>query len=1008
MIERYISRTFLFIACCLFLAPPESLCQILPFHLYAVKDGLVSHDIQTLYQDSRGYLWIGTTDGISVFNGKEFKNYTIADGLPRGFIRQIIEIREKSSSTIWAMTQDGSISRLQAGRFQNSNYDSTTLWGHRIKTLRQDHSGTIWAAMEDTIAQIVSDTVKLVSTGIRMKSVFLIVEQPDSLLWFGCRSGLVYYSFRSQQFKPMDLGLPNASSIADLSLDEDGNLWVGLREGYIVQVRNMKVVDKRRTPPFDFLVNDREGNLWFGTYSGLYRLSKDGFSSAHIDHFTVENGLAENTLKTAFVDREDNLWIGGISSGLAKLSEKSIYRFPLEGMIPTYHYSVGAADSNNHIWVVSPSGLWEIWENPSGRWRKVLSQIKQGAGQNKAYPVFYVNNVVVKEPIPYSIFTDHLGRLWIGYSNAQLACYQVTPGTNAPSQLHLVRTFRPGIDFPDGFPICFIVDKDEMVWYSVSDKIVLLDPNRSQPLLRIFGEREGLPAGTYIRTLFKDASGNVWAGFFNKGVARLDADSIAKGSFDRVSIAQLPPNQKIASITQAADGNMWIATESSGFAILENGVFKLRSMRDGLPSNIVTSMTEDTTGRVWVCTNLGVAYFDRTNSTRVHRKNELIGLAVYRSGTTKSGLLWFVTSDGLVTYDPRNEVRDRIPPTFTTRFQVNDRERPIENGMKLSYDENRCVIDFVAISFREERSIRYQYRLSGIDRDWQPPVENSSVIYAALEPGDYKFEVRAVNENGLSSEQPALLVFSIAPPFWKTWWFTAFLWVAALASVGGTIRFIEIRKLHRKLRALEHQQALDRERLRISQDMHDEVGARLTEIAILGELARKSITNSPVAETHIQSVSEKAREVIDNIGEIIWAINPKNDLLENLAAYLRHYTLQYLKMTPIKCRFESPDMIPDIHLSAEARRNIFLVVKETLHNIVKHSAATNVEVSLVANDEKLEIVIVDNGRGFSAENRNYFGNGLNNMERRAKIIGGTFEIQSHPGNGIMVRISVPI
>jgi signal transduction histidine kinase len=188
--------------------------------------------------------------------------------------------------------------------------------------------------------------------------------------------------------------------------------------------------------------------------------------------------------------------------------------------------------------------------------------------------------------------------------------------------------------------------------------------------------------------------------------------------------------------------------------------------------------------------------------------------------------------------------------------------------------------------------------------------------------------------------------------------------------------------------------------------MHDEVGAGLTEIGILSELAKKDIRNPDETGIHMQRISETSREIIASISEIIWAINPKNDLLDDLVAYLRHYTVRYLGSTPITLRFDIPDILPDFHLSAEARRNIFLVMKEALHNIVKHSEATAVFIKVSFAQQHLEIFVEDNGKGFSARDLSRFGNGLLNMEKRMKDIGGTFEIASEPGKGTRVVIGV--
>jgi signal transduction histidine kinase/streptogramin lyase len=943
-----------------------------------------------------------------VFDGHEFKNYTAADGLPRGSIRQITEIHANNSSTMWAMTQKGSVSRLRDGYFETFPYDSTTRWGHTIRWLAQDHLGTIWAAMEDTLAQIAADTLRPVVSGIRMRSLVGIFEQGDSLLWFVAQSGLVYYSFESKQFNRLSLGRFDEMSIVDCFLDGEGGLWVGLG-GYLIYVLGKKVVNERQTPAFDFVVDDRQGSLWFGTYSGLYRLSKDRFSTDHIDHFTVDNGLMENTLKCAFVDRESNLWVGGISKGLAKLSEKSIYRFPLEGILPIYHYSIGAADSNNHIWVVSSDGLWEIWEYPAGRWHKVLAWVEEGQGPSQAYPVFYIKNVLVKKTLPYSIFIDHLGRLWIEYSNAQLACYRVTPGKDAPSRLHLVRAFRPGLDYPNIFPLCFIVDKNERVWYSKGNGIALLDTKRKHPLLRLFGERENWPIRTYVKALFADNRGSIWAGFFNKGVEVLDADSIVNGAFHQLSIPQLAANERIASIKQDHDGNVWIASETSGLTILQKGIIGMRTIKDGLPSNIVTSMTEDMNGRFWVSTNLGVVYFDSISSTLIHRKGELIGSFVFCSGTTRNGLLWFVTSDGLVTYNPMNEVRNRIPPpAMITRVQVNGNAMAFTNGMELSHEQNNFGIGFIAISFRDDQEIQYQYRMRGIEEDWQPNTRATSVMYAALPPGKYTFEVKAVGDRGVSGAGQAL-AFSIVPPFWKAWWFTTLFWLTIAGSTVGTIRYVEITKLRRQLRALEQQQALERERLRISSDLHDELASNLSSIAMLSKIAESSssVRSDDLLQKNqlLSRITSLSQESVDSIRDIIWAIDPKGETLESLLTRLRDMIIVSCRAKNIRWHFEQSSVkpLPPTDIPPEIRSHLWLLLKEAVNNALKHSACSTLSLCTEYVDGMLKVIVKDNGSGFDLSEATG-GKGLRTMRMRAEQMGGKLEHTSKPGEGTVVEL----
>jgi signal transduction histidine kinase len=529
--------------------------------------------------------------------------------------------------------------------------------------------------------------------------------------------------------------------------------------------------------------------------------------------------------------------------------------------------------------------------------------------------------------------------------------------------------------------------------------------------VRSFSDREGIPSEkTYVRSLVADSHGNIWAGFFATGVARLDVDSISEGSFHLFPPSKELVDQEIASIREDDHGRVWIASESNGLILLDSVKLAIRSIRDGLPSNIVTSVTEDSAGRLWVGTGVGVAYLDSARSKVPHKKRDLADSFVFCSGTTKRGLLWFVSQSGLVVYNPLNDKRNEsIPSPLITNLRVNEVDRACSGGLNLSYDENNIEIGFVALTFQDQRDVRYQYRMSGIDPDWRPSSAIREITYAALPPGDYTFEVRAFDARGVPSAKTTPLHFSIVPPFWRTWWFTALFWMTVAVTVGGTIRFVEIRKTRKRLRELEYQQVRDRERLRISRDMHDEVGASLTEIAILSELARRSAEKSLETNVHLQKISDKSRAVIDSISEIIWAINPKNDPLENLVAYLHRYAVDYFKSSSIECRFEIPELLPPIQLTSESRRNVFLVVKEALHNVLKHSEAAEVMIRLIVGDQSLIITIEDDGKGFSPGMGNGDGMGLQNMKKRAKDIGGGLEYESNPpSSGMRVRLNVPL
>ena len=204
----------------------------------------------------------------------------------------------------------------------------------------------------------------------------------------------------------------------------------------------------------------------------------------------------------------------------------------------------------------------------------------------------------------------------------------------------------------------------------------------------------------------------------------------------------------------------------------------------------------------------------------------------------------------------------------------------------------------------------------------------------------------------------------LTPPFWQTWWFRCSLGLVALGLVAAVVRFISVQKLHRQLAALEQQHAIEKERARIAKDMHDDLGANLTQIRILGELTRREADQPKRVLAHVDAISDTARELVQSMDEIVWSANPRNDNLRKLAGYIFQYAEKFLAPTSIRGRLTIRSPCRNVPFSAEVRHHLFLVVKEALNNTVKHSLASEVWLRFRATDSGLEIKIEDNGRGF--------------------------------------------
>jgi signal transduction histidine kinase len=270
----------------------------------------------------------------------------------------------------------------------------------------------------------------------------------------------------------------------------------------------------------------------------------------------------------------------------------------------------------------------------------------------------------------------------------------------------------------------------------------------------------------------------------------------------------------------------------------------------------------------------------------------------------------------------------------------------------------------------------------------------------------------AANNDGIWNSKGAVLSFVLLPHVWQTLWFNTALIGCGLFAAGYSARVITKRRLHRRLKVLEQQHAIEKERSRIAQDMHDEVGAKLTKITFLGSLAKQRLGERQEAEAQIDRISHTARDLIGALDEIVWAVDPKNDSLENFANYLCRYTSEFFDNSPVSCELQIPTEVPNVALMADVRHNLFLAVKESLNNALKHGHAKNVVVELKPSEEAIEISVRDDGVGIkpvepNSEKPKRVGNGLKNMQQRLISVGGVCQLESTPGKGTLVRFRIP-
>jgi signal transduction histidine kinase len=429
----------------------------------------------------------------------------------------------------------------------------------------------------------------------------------------------------------------------------------------------------------------------------------------------------------------------------------------------------------------------------------------------------------------------------------------------------------------------------------------------------------------------------------------------------------------------------------------------------------LTDMYPDLYGNWWLTSRNGlIAYnekdnrFNRFTTADGLSQNDINGSLYCSADST----MWIGTPSYFLSFNPSqlmNGSSDSKEILITGILAGNQEiDKPVKGPVTLGYRENNLVIRWALPDYGNPLRNEYYVKLDGIDPAWRYVGNKGEVQYANLSPGNYSIRLRAATANGVDARKNIILDFVIQPPFWKTTWFilvTSFFLITVFILV---VRYVSQRNLKEKLLRLEKEQAVEKERNRISRDMHDDLGSGLTKIAILSEVVKKQIHEPEKAREQLENISHSSRELVDNLQDIIWVLNPKNDTLESLAAYIREYGLKFYEPFGTELQFDYPEKFTGVKLSEETRRNIFLVIKETFNNIARHAWCNRVMVSIHQKARGVEISITDDGKGFDIGQVRAFGNGLTNMKNRIEQVGGTFCIESQIGQGTRTILVIPV
>ncbi len=968
---------------------------------WQTDDGLPDNIVMGVGQTPDGFLWVITQQSILRFDGAQFREFSPFD-IPGVSERSIRCMAVAKDGKLWLGLNDGSVVWINS----DQSHVLTAKDGlpeTRVRTMFEDGEGSMWLNYPNHggVARIKGDKVDVFDTsaGLPAADPCRLTVDVKGELWFAKGRDLgVFRKGRFQTLTAMDV---RATTLAGA---RGGGVWIATT-GQLMRYKEGGKIESVATLPQPGatqgnLMEDSAGGVWVANSieNGLFRFNGHNFETIPVSHPAITS-LAE--------DREGNVWVGTVGGGLNRLRPRALELLNTENGRPFQSVRSVTKDADGFLWVATSDGAL-LHQREQG-WDAVTGMTNWPGGRADCIAV------------------DRSGALWIGTRYNGLYRLQNNQYTvwNEKNNFtnHFIRSLVPA---------------------SNGDLWVTTDlPNEMCRLRDSQLQEFAVPSKTrLLRAGAEDSKGNIWFGTADGNLLRVTDQGVQD-----VTTNDLSRPVSIRSMHATEDGSIWIGYSGYGIGRLKDGKYTRITTTEGLDDNFISQISSDGLGGLWLAGTHGLfrVSLSELNAVAENRAQRVRSVLYGRSEGVpnvqgyydsspdavrgKDGRLYIGTRTGLAVVYPEHIAENAYPPPVVLEDVIVDgkTQASYDSGSPLVGDEGENLLNlrsrkgelvlppgphkvefqYAALSYTAPQSVEFRYRLEGVDEDWIKGGTERSVSYSRLTAGKYSFHVLACNNSGVWNETGAAMSFKIAPFIWQTWWFRVSVLAAFTMSLIAIVRYVSYRRLQNQLRFVEQQAAVERERMRIARDIHDDLGDRLTTVAMLSGLALRNRNGDGPDEKHLEQISTTARQATDALDEIVWAVNPRNDVLPNVVDYVGQFAVEFLRTANIQCRLDLPDHPPLQPVSAEARHNLFLSVKEALNNVARHSGATEVKLSLVASDTSCTVTVEDNGRGFAQKPAANGADGLQNMRQRMSEIGGRFELESQPGKGTRVTLEFP-
>ena len=969
------------------------------------EDGLPEFTIVGLAQTPDGYLWVATHGSLSRFDGVRFQEF--APAKPVGpTMDQIRAMTVDRRGRLWLVRDAGTVVCVEAGMITNVVHLKASAAGGIMWTMTEDAQGSIW--LSDSTGAVFriqdgKDRAFGTAEGLSGQGICWMATDTRGRLWFS-QAGKVGV-FRDGRFVTLFKLKQPTSRLAPA---RKGGVWLcsGLtvfhcqENGELEEVKELKLESVVEVT-VNSLYEDQSQSLWIGTSSGgLFHFDSQGIKSVETSHPNIINILE---------DSEGNIWISTRGGGLNRLSPQAVQLQGTASGLPFAVVQSACDDAAGNIWAVGQSG--GLTCRKKGVWSLMASNTGWSGG--------------------FAVCVAELdGAVFVG--TRERGVFRQQDGVFAPVAINQQLTNR--------FIRSLYVSAKQELWIALNGCVARHRlPDGS---LKYFP----LPPGASdVRTMVEDATGDLWLGTTSDGLLlRVHGDSLIN---ETTTIMGGPQHIRCLQVT--SDGSLWLGLVGKGLGWLKNGKYFQFRASHGLRDEYISQILPDDHGLLWLAGNRGIFQVPRSELEAVAEGQPTLTRTVAfgrgdgvpnlqatfgvspGASRTRDGRLLMPMLTGLAIIDPAVLRKNPAPPVYIERLKVNGRVtaaydisgqpdsaqlpspvnlRALSSSLRLDQGVNDLVFEFTALSLVAPENVKFRYRLEGVDKGWVEAGMVRVAHYPRIPPGDYRFRVIACTQDGIWNDVGSSLAFTVAPYFWETTWFRATSVISAAVLLGGGVLMASRRRYHRKLERLQQQQALERERTRIAQDLHDDLGAGLVEINFGSELAQDPALGMNEVREHTREIGTRAREMVTALDEIVWAVNPKHDNVSSLATYFCQFAQHFLRATTVRCHLEIASDLPAAPLNAEQRHSLFLAFKEALSNLAQHAGASDLHLAIAATDGMLIVELRDNGRGFdlAAPRERSNPDGLGNMQRRLHQLGGRCELVSSPGQGTTVSFKVPL